>query len=55
MSKKQTTNNDHHLDPPRHPHLINPLEESMKRDFKAVLKKMTIDITKQLTEEFKQH
>ena len=38
-----------HLDPPRYPRLIHPLEQGMKDSFEAVNKKILIDITKQLT------
>ena len=38
-----------HLDPPRYPRLINPLEEEMKTKFEITVKKIVIDLTKQLT------
>ena len=38
-----------HFDPPRYPGLINPLEQEMKMKFDITVKKIIIDITKQLT------
>ena len=43
-----------HLDPPRYPRLINPLEEEMKTKFEITIKKILIDVTKQLTQVIKQ-
>jgi hypothetical protein len=43
-----------HLDPPRYPKLILPIENGMKKQFELVSKKIIIDITKQLTKEVKQ-
>jgi len=43
-----------HLDPPRYPRLILPIEEGMKRSFTVTAKKILIDVTKQLTKEIKQ-
>lgn len=42
-----------HLDPPRYPKLINPLEEGMKKKFDITLDKIKIDLTKKLVEEIK--
>jgi hypothetical protein len=42
-----------HIDPPRFPKLINPLEDSMKKSFDVTIKKMMIDVTKQLVKEIK--
>jgi hypothetical protein len=43
-----------HLDPPRYPKLIIPIEEGMKKSFDFTVKKIMIDITKQLTQAIKQ-
>lgn len=42
-----------HLDPPRYPKLITPIESEMKRTFGITVKKIMIDITKQLTQAVK--
>jgi hypothetical protein len=42
-----------HLDPPRYPRLILPLEDEMKKSFDITIKKVMIDVTKQLTKEIK--
>jgi hypothetical protein len=42
-----------HLDPPRYPKLILPLEDDMKKSFDITVKKVMIDVTKQLTKEIK--
>lgn len=41
------------IDPPRVPKLIVPIETEMKRSFRAITKKIMIDVTKQLTQELK--
>jgi hypothetical protein len=48
------THGNEHLDPPRYPVLINPLEQGMKQQFEAVVKKLVIDVTKQLVKEVKE-
>lgn len=42
-----------HLDPPRYPKLINPIEESMKKQFDITLDKIKIDFSKRLIQEVK--
>jgi hypothetical protein len=42
-----------HLDPPRYPEVINPIEQGMKQMFAVTTKKIMIDITKLLTKEVK--
>ena len=42
-----------HLDPPRYPKLILPIEDQMKKSFAVTTKKIMIDVTKQLTKEVK--
>lgn len=42
-----------HIDPPRYPKLIIPIEQGMKQHFEIVIKKIVIDITKQLVKEVK--
>ena len=42
-----------HLDPPRYPKLILPIEDGMKKSFDITIKKVMIDVTKQLTKEIK--
>jgi hypothetical protein len=44
---------NHVLDPPRYPKLITPIETSMKDSFTVVVKKLMIDVTKQLTQAIK--
>ena len=43
-----------HFDPPRYPRLILPLEDEMKKSFDITIKKVMIDVTKQLTQAVKQ-
>jgi hypothetical protein len=43
-----------HLDPPRYPKLIVPIEDEMKRAFTVTIKKIMIDVTKLLTRAVKQ-
>jgi hypothetical protein len=45
--------NDQHIDPPRYPKLITPIEDEMKLSFTIIVKKVLIDVTKQLTKEVK--
>jgi hypothetical protein len=42
-----------HMDPPRYPKLITPLEDCMKKSFDVTIRKIMIDITKQLTQAVK--
>ena len=42
-----------HFDPPRYPKLILPIEEAMKKSFVVTVKKIQVDLTKQLTAEVK--
>ncbi len=49
MLKIQVKSKDKHLDPPRYPKLILPIEKEMEKEFDVVMKKMMIDVTKQLT------
>jgi hypothetical protein len=46
--------NNQHLDPPRYPKLIIPIESEMKHAFDVTVKKIMIDVTKQLTQAVKQ-
>ena len=43
-----------HLDPPRYPKLIVPIESEMKWSFDVTVKKIMIDVTKILTQAVKQ-
>jgi hypothetical protein len=43
-----------HLDPPRYPKLIIPLEEMMKKTFAVTTSKILVDVTKQLVKEVKE-
>jgi hypothetical protein len=45
--------NKKHIDPPRYPTTINPIEQNMKRMFNVTIEKLVIDVTKQLTKEVK--
>jgi hypothetical protein len=42
-----------HFDPPRYPKLIVPIEDEMKHSFDVTVKKIMIDVTKQLTQAVK--
>ena len=42
-----------HLDPPRYPKLILPIEDQMKKSFDITLEKIKVDLTKKLVQEIK--
>ena len=54
VSKKSMEPKSEHLDPPRYPKLITPIESEMKRSFDVTVKKIMIDVTKTLTQAIKQ-
>ena len=45
--------NNQHIDPPRYPKLINPIELMMKMKFEVTLDLIKIDVGKRMTEELK--